>query len=342
MHTYMFYNDYSEGAHPDILRAITSTNDGQMEGYGEDSVTKEAIALIRKRVGNNEAKVSFVSGGTQANLVVLSSLLKPYESVIAPSSGHIHVHEAGAIESTGHKIEVIRTEDGKITPSMIQKVVSDAMPIHMTKPRAVFISDSTEVGTIYTKRELEMLSAYCRENDLYLYLDGARLGMALTARGNDLSLEDIARLVDVFYIGGTKNGGALGEAIVIPNKRLQDHFDYHLKLRGALLAKGRFIPSQFLMFFQGTLYMDLARHANTMAQKLTDGLRDLGCTFLSDSPTNQIFPILHNDKIARLRDRYGFYNWSMVDRELSGIRLVTSWATKEEAVDEFIRTVTSL
>ena len=342
MHKYQFYNDYSEGAHPEILKALEAYNDGQEVGYGEDHVSKEAASLIRETIGNSEAKISFVSGGTQANLVVLSSLLKPYESVIAPITGHIHVHEAGAIEATGHKIEAIPTPDGKLTPSMIQKVVADAMPVHMTKPKAVFISNSTEVGTVYTKRELEMISSYCHENDLYVYLDGARLGTALTSPTNDLQWQDIARLVDVFYIGGTKNGAMMGEAIVIPNRKLQEHFDFHLKLRGALLAKGRFIPAQFIALFKDTLYMDLARHANKMAQKLTNGLRDLGYTFLTDSPTNQIFPIFSHENISKLKDMYGFYVWSSVDTTTSSIRLVTSWATKEEAVDGCLTSVKSL
>ncbi len=342
MHTYLFYNDYSEGAHPDVLKALITYNDGQENGYGEDMVTRKAVALLRERIGINEAKIAFVSGGTQANLVVLASLLQPYESVIAPVSGHIHVHEAGAIEATGHKIETVPSTDGKLTPTLIEKVVSDAMPIHTTKPRAVFISHATEVGTIYTKRELTALSDTCRKLGLYLYLDGARLGTALVASETDMTLQDIARLVDVFYIGGTKNGAALGEAIIICNPKLQENFDYHLKQRGALLAKGRIIAAQFLAMFNGTLYMDMARHANAMAQKLSTGISAMGYMFLTDSPTNQIFPILPNTLIDKIKDKYGFYVWCPVNGDTSCIRLVTSWATKEEAVDEFLATLKNL
>lgn len=342
MHTYLFYNDYSEGMHPEVLTALGTYNGGQENGYGEDTVTQKAVTLLRQRIANTEAKIVFVSGGTQANLVVLASLLQPYESVIAPISGHIHVHEAGAIEATGHKIETVQTTDGKLTSAMIEKVVSEAMPIHTTKPRAVFISQATEVGTIYTKAELTALSATCRRLGLYLYLDGARLGTALAASESDMTLSDIARLVDVFYIGGTKNGAALGEAIIIPNKALQKDFDYHLKQRGALLAKGRIIAAQFLALFNDRLYMDLAKHANAMAQKLNKGIASMGYSFLTDSPTNQIFPIIPNTVIDKIKDRYGFYVWCPVATDTSCIRLVTSWATKEEAVDEFLATLKNL
>ena len=342
MHTYLFYNDYSEGMHPEVLKALGTYNNGQENGYGEDTITRKAVALLREHIGATQAKIAFVSGGTQANLVVLAALLQPYESVIAPISGHIHVHEAGAIEATGHKIETVPTIDGKLTPAMIEKVVANAMPVHTTKPRAVFISQATEVGTIYTKRELTELSATCRKLGLYLYLDGARLGTALAASGSDMTIRDIARLVDIFYIGGTKNGAALGEAIIICNPKIQENFDYHLKQRGALLAKGRIIAAQFLALFDGTLYMDLAGHANAMAQKLSKGIAAMGYTFLTDSPTNQIFPIFPNAVIEKIKDRYGFYVWSPVSGDTSCIRLVTSWATKEEAVDEFLATLKNL
>lgn len=336
---YLFYNDYSEGAHPALLEAIGKYNNGQEAGYGEDAVTKKAADSIRKALNMKNVEIAFVSGGTQANIVALSSLLLPYESIIAPVSGHINVHEAGAIEATGHKIEAVPSADGKLTVEAIQKVVTEAMPIHMTKPKVVFISNSTEVGTTYTKHELEALSVCCKENDLFLYMDGARLGAALTATGQDLTLSDIASLVDAFYIGGTKNGAAMGEAIVLCNDKIQKSFGYHLKQHGALLAKGRFIASQFIALFKNNLYTSLARHANDMAMRLDRGIRELGYHFLVDSPTNQLFPILPDSVIKKLQNDYGFYIWSQAGKGESAIRLVTSWATTESAVDEFITTL---
>lgn len=240
MNKYSFYNDYSEGAHQSILDALMETNYQQEIGYGEDSLSQQASDLIRNKIGNADADVHFVSGGTQANLIVLASLMKPYESVVAANSGHIFVHEAGAIEATGHKINTIETNNGKISPNQIKAVLNHHEDEHMVKPRVVFISNSTEVGTIYSKKELEAISDFCRQNGLYLYLDGARLGSALTSSRNDVSFSELSALVDIFYIGGTKNGALLGEAIVINNDQLKENFRYHLKQKGALLAKGGF------------------------------------------------------------------------------------------------------
>ena len=333
---YMFFNDYSEGMHPKILELMIATNLIQENGYGEDSISKQASQLIKDVTKSQNSDVHFVSGGTQANLIVLSSLLKPYESVISTSTGHINVHEAGAIEATGHRINAVDTKDGKLTVNDIKQVVESHTDEHMVKPRVVFVSNSTEVGTIYTKNELETISQYCHQNNLYLYLDGARIGSGITSKDSDLTLEDIARLVDVFYIGGTKNGALLGEAIVIPNRELQPNFRYNLKQHGALLAKGRALGVQFLALFTDGLFFELAKHANSMAEKLTNGIKELGYSFQTDSTTNQIFPILPNSVIEKLKADYGFYVWSKIGDNLSSIRLVTSWATKEEMVDEFI------
>jgi threonine aldolase len=341
-HKYSFFNDYSEGAHQSILLALQETNLQQETGYGEDSLSQQASDLIREKIGNPDADIHFVSGGTQANLIVLASLMKPYESVIAANTGHIFVHEAGAIEVTGHKINTIETDNGKITPDQIKAVLDQHEDEHMVKPKVVFISNSTEVGTIYSKEELQAISEFCRNNGLYLYLDGARLGSALTSSRSDLSLSDLSSLVDIFYIGGTKNGALLGEVIVINNDQLKENFRYHLKQRGALLAKGRVLGIQFLKLFESDLYFDLAMHANKMAAKLTQGIRDQGYDFLTDSPTNQIFPIFPNVVIDRLKEMYGFYIWSKVDENKSSIRLVTSWATKEEAVDGFLEDLKNL
>jgi threonine aldolase len=339
---YRFFNDYSEGAHPDILDLMAKTNLDQEDGYGNDLICQQAEALLKQKIENPGAAIHFVSGGTQANLIALGSMLKLYESVIAASSAHIHVHEAGAIEATGHKINVIPSTDGKLTADKIQDIVDQHTDEHMVKPRVVFISNSTEVGTAYTKSELENISQVCHENQLYLYLDGARLGSALTSKGSDLSLPELAGLVDAFYIGGTKNGALLGEAIVITAKALQQDFRYHLKQKGALLAKGRILGVQFLGLFKDGLYFELARYANAMAEKLSQGMRDQGIPFLNQSSTNQIFPILPNRLIDELQKIYGFYVWSKVGADHSAIRLVTSWATQEARVDEFIKDVAVL
>ena len=334
---YRFYNDYSEGAHPYILELMAKTNLDQEDGYGNDLICQQAGALLKQQIENPAAAIHFVSGGTQANLIALGSMLKPYESVIAASSAHIHVHEAGAIEATGHKINLAPSIDGKLTADQIQDIVDQHTDEHMVKPRVVFISNSTEVGTAYMKRELENISRVCHENQLYLYLDGARLGSALTSKGSDLSLPELAGLVDAFYIGGTKNGALLGEAIVITAKALQPDFRYHLKQKGALLAKGRILGVQFLGLFKDGLYFELARHANALAEKLSQGMKDQGFPFLTQSSTNQIFPILPNPLIAELQKIYGFYVWSKAGVDHSAIRLVTSWATQEARIDEFIK-----
>lgn len=336
MSKYSFFNDYSEGAHPSILTALQETNLIQETGYGEDHFSLQAADLIKLKVGNPKADVHFVSGGTQANLIVLASLLKPYESVIAAVTGHIAVHEAGAIEATGHKINVVETADGKIRPSQIQAVCDEHEDEHMVLPKVVFISNSTEVGTLYTKQELQDISAVCKQNNLYLYLDGARLGSALTSSINDLSLPELSALVDVFYIGGTKNGALLGEAIMINNDLLKVNFRRQLKQHGALLAKGRLLGIQFLNLLKDNLYYDLAKHANDMAGLLTVGIKNQGFSFLTDSTTNQIFPIFSNRLIDELKKDYGFYVWSKIDDTRSSIRLVTSWATKPEAVNLFL------
>ncbi|MCW5879258.1 MAG: aminotransferase class I/II-fold pyridoxal phosphate-dependent enzyme [Anaerolineales bacterium] len=333
---HMFFNDYSEGAHPRILQRLGATNLQQMTGYGEDEVSLEAQRLIQNAIGSPEAAVHFVSGGTQANLLCLASMLKPYESVIAPVTGHINVHEAGAVEATGHRIEAIPAPDGKLRPDGLEPLIERHADEHMTKPKVVFLSHSTEVGTIYSQEELEALSEFCQRHHLYLYLDGARLGSALTAPQADLTLAQIAKLTDMFYIGGTKNGALLGEAIVINNPALQSEFRRHIKQRGGLLAKGRAIGVQFLELFNDDLYFDLARHANRMAHQLAAGIQALGFGFLTPPASNQIFPILPDTLIKHLQVDYGFYIWEPQADGHSALRLVTSWATPEKAVDQFL------
>jgi len=333
---YSFKNDYSEGCHPSLLKALADANFDQQAGYGEDVYSEAARKLICEKIENHQVKISFVSGGTQANALVIASALRPYESVISAETGHINVHEAGAIEATGHKIESVPTLDGKLRPEDVHSVLQKFEDHHMTKPRLVYISNTTEVGSIYSKSELEQLYQYCQQHDLYVFMDGARLGSALCAKDNDVTLADIARWTDVFYIGGTKNGALAGEALVLKNESLQIDFDFHLKQRGALLSKGRFLGIQFQTLFENDLYFDLARHANAMAMKMALAFQEKGYTFLTEPVSNQLFPILPYQVIEKLSTSYGFYIWKKIDSEKSAIRLVTSWATPESVVDQFI------
>lgn len=333
---YSFKNDYSEGAHPRILEVLNETNLKQETGYGEDTYSLEAVEKIRKTLKSPNSDIHFISGGTQANIVALASMLKPYESVIAAQTAHINVHEAGGIEAAGHKINTIPTEDGKLRPEMMSDLVELHEDEHMVKPRVVFISNSTEIGTHYSKAELQALREFCTKYQLYLYIDGARIGSALTVENSDLTFPDITEFADMFYIGGTKNGALLGEAIVITNDELKPEFRRHIKQRGGLLAKGRVIGIQFRELFTDDLYLELAKHANTMAQKLSQGIREQGHDFMTDSHTNQIFPILPDRVIKALETDYGFYVWEKARDDTSAIRLVTSWATKEENVNKFL------
>ncbi|SHJ28773.1 L-threonine aldolase [Dethiosulfatibacter aminovorans DSM 17477] len=334
-----FRNDYSEGAHERILKTLAETNMMQQDGYGEDDYCMEASRLIKGKLGNDDVDIHYISGGTQANLIVISSILRPYESVIAANTGHINTHEAGAIEATGHRINAVDSADGKLTPDMVKLVLDEHTDEHMVKPGMVYISNSTEVGTVYKKDELAALYEYCRENGLYLFMDGARLGSALESRESDLEFSDMEKYTDVFYIGGTKNGALLGEAIVISNDDLKKCFRYSLKQKGALLAKGRIIGVQFLELFRDGLFEENASHANDMAFRISDAIADLGYGFIGTPSSNQIFPILPNELIEKLSEKYLFYVWSKEGEDSSSIRIVTSWATPVEAVEEFIEDI---
>ena len=338
-----FKNDYSEGCHPRILEALTKSNFDQQDGYGLDNFCKNAMRIILQKTHSPNSKVHFVSGGTQANLVIISAFLKPHESVVSAKTGHIFDNETGAIEATGHKINSVETSNGKLSPKRIQQVI-DAHPIkpHQVKQKLVYISNSTEIGTIYFKKELRELSKFCKLNSLYLFMDGARLGQALSAENNDLSLEDIAKYTDAFYLGGTKNGALIGEAIVINNTKLQEDFEYHLKQKGAMLSKGRLLGIQFQELFKDDLYFDLAQHANNQAMRIKQVLRETGCEWWAETSTNQIFPILENEKIERLLQQFDFYIWRKIDKNCSAIRIITSWATKEEHVNIFIEEIKKL
>ena len=333
-----FKNDYSELAHPRILQAMANSGLTQAEGYGNDRHCAAARESIKSRLGAyaNKVDIHFLCGGTQSNLTVISTALRPHEAALAAEAAHICVHETGAIEATGHKVVTVPARSGKPLPENLLQTLEAHHDEHMVKPRLIKISNSTEVGSIFTLRELEALSALCRENNLLLYVDGARLGAALAAEGNDVTLEDMCRLTDAFYIGGTKNGAMLGEAVVLRHDALKEDFRYHMKQKGGLLAKGRILGIQFEELFRDELFFDLARHANRMAQLMAAALRGAGHAFLTESPTNQIFPILPHGLIQKLEKNWDFYVWQKVDADHSVVRLVTSWATPEEAVQAFI------
>ena len=334
---YSFRNDYSEGAHPRILQVLSETNLVQTCGYGLDDYCTEAADVIRQNCGCPGADVHFVVGGTQANLLVIHALLRSFESVIGAETAHVNVHETGAIEATGHKVCVVASPDGKLNPAMVESVVNAHSSEHMVSPRLVYISDTTEIGTIYSKAELAALRRCCDKHGLLLYLDGARLGSALTATGNDLTLSDLAALCDVFTIGGTKNGALFGEALVLIRDDIKPNFRWYMKQRGAILAKGRLLGIQFLELLRDGLYFDLSRHANTQAARLRQGLLNKGYSFPVDSQSNQQFPILPNEVVSRLKaSGYEFEIDHAVDDSHTCIRLVTSWATPEMAVDSFL------
>ncbi|NDV96050.1 aminotransferase class I/II-fold pyridoxal phosphate-dependent enzyme [Dysgonomonas sp. 521] len=339
---YSFANDYSEGCHPSILKSLTEHNFIQQAGYGDDEHTQHAVQIIRQLTQNPDVGVHMISGGTLANLVVLSSILRPFESVVAACTGHIYVNEAGAIEATGHKVEAANTQNGKLSPKDIKPFLNKLRGHHVVRTRVVYISNSTELGTVYTKNELTELYSFCKENDLILFMDGARLPMALTAPSNDLTLADVAASTDVFYIGGTKCGALLGEAVVISNPDIDKDFKYHLKQRGALTAKGRTMGVQFEQLLQNNLIFDLAAHANKMAAKISEAFTSLGYSMLTGSDTNQIFPILPNKLIRVLQEQYAFLIWSIVDEDYSVARFITSWATPEDVVDRFIEDLSGL
>ena len=333
---YSFRNDYSEGAHPKVLEALTETNLTQTVGYGLDPFCEEAAITIRRLCNAPEADVHFLVGGTQVNLITIAAHLRPYEAAIAAHTGHINVHETGAIEAAGHKVCTAYSPDGKLTPELVESVLRAHSTEHMVSPRLVYISDTTEIGTVYTKAELTALRRCCDDYGLFLYLDGARLGSALTAEGNDLTLPDLAALTDAFTIGGTKNGALFGEALILAKPH--QHFRWYMKQRGGVLAKGRLLGIQFQALLSDGLYFDLARHANAMGIRLRDGMAALEIPFPVPSPSNQQFPVLPNGVIAALEAKgYQFETDHPVDEAHTCVRFVTSWATPESAVEELLR-----
>ncbi len=331
-----FMNDYQRGAHPIVLQALNDSNGTEHVGYGVDDRTAAAAQKIKAQIGRADVDVHFLIAGTQTNTAALTHFLRPYEAVIATHLGHISVHETGAIESMGHKIMEMPTEDGKLLPSQVEWAVKSQVDEHMVLPRVVYISNATETGTIYSKAELKALRAVCDQYDLYLYLDGARLGTALTSADNDLTLRDIADLCDAFYIGGTKNGILFGEALVICNDALKPYARHTIKQTGSMLAKGWLLGVQFETLFTDDLFFELGRHANAMASALKAGILDLGYELMCPTSTNIIFVILDND-IHRELSKLCYYEAEKPYGDHSvEARFVTSWSTKPEDVTKLL------
>lgn len=329
-------NDYSEGACREILDLMEKTNSMQHTGYGMDEVCEEARARIRTLAEAPQAAVHFLVGGTQTNRTVIAAALRPYEAVIAADTGHINVHETGAIENSGHKVIAVPNREGKLQPEEIEKAVLAHTDEHMVRPAMVYLSNATELGTIYRKEELQAISAVCRKYGLKLFMDGARLGSALTCKANDMTMKDLAGLCDVFYIGGTKNGALFGEAVVITDPKLDENFRYFIKQNGGMLAKGWLLGIQFAGLFRDDTFFRLARHANAKAEKIRQGLRRYNIPVLTESPTNQIFPILEDKKLKELEQEFAFTFWEKTDETHTAVRIVTSWATKEEDVEKLL------
>ncbi len=334
-----FINDYSEGAHPKILEALAKTNNEHLLGYGADEYTQSAKKKICAFLGKDIDDIYMISGGTQTNKVVIGTMLENYEGVIAAVTGHVSIHEAGAIEATGHKVLTLPSHDGKIDADELKDYLetfyNDGNHEHMVFPGMVYVSHPTEYGTLYSKAELTAISKVCHEYDLPLFLDGARLGYGLAAK-HDLEIEDIVNLTDVFYIGGTKVGALCGEAVVYTHHNAPKHFVTQIKQYGALLAKGRLMGVQFDTLFTDDLYLKISQNAVDTAMKLKAGLKEKGYHFYLDSPTNQQFIIMENEKLKALGEKVMYSFWEKYDDDHTVIRLATSWATKEEDVDALL------
>lgn len=333
-----FGNDYSEGAHEKVLGRLLETNMEQLPGYGTDDYCKSAKEKIKKACGCPEADVYFLVGGTQTNQIVISTMLKSYEGVIAADTGHVNGHEAGAIEWSGHKVLTLPQKEGKIEAPVLSDYLStfyeDENHEHMVFPGMVYISHPTEYGTLYTKDELSELSAVCSQYGIPLYMDGARLGYGLTSEGTDVTLKDVAEYCDVFYIGGTKVGALCGEAVVFPKGNMPPHFVTMVKQRGALLAKGRLLGIQFDALFTADLYFEISRNAIATADRLKQILKDKGYEFYIDSPTNQIFVVLDNEQMEKMKKEVVFGFWEKKDESHTVVRFATSWATRMEDVEK--------
>ena len=339
-----FESDYLEGALPEVMQALCDTNYAQTPGYGEDEYCREAADMIRAKCSAPDADVHFLVGGTQANMIVITAALRPHQAAIAAETGHIAVHETGSIEAAGHKVITLKSGDGKISAGQVRECVeahwNDATHEHMAQPSLVYISQPTENGTLYSLAELEELGAVCREKGLIFFVDGARLGTALVS--GDATLADLARLTDVFYIGGTKLGALFGEAVVITNKALARDFRYIIKQRGGMFAKGRLLGVQFGALMRDGLYERTAKREVELAMKLRAAFEAKGWPLYYDSPTNQQFPIVPDAALEKLAEKYSFSHWGKIDEGHTAVRFCTSWATRPEDVDALISDIEAL
>lgn len=339
---YAFFDDYSEGCHPDILAALSSANMSQQLAYGADTFSEQATQLIRADCEAAAASVHLVPTGTVANTICIAGALRPHEAVVAAATGHIVSREAGAIEATGHKIILVPSADGKLTPAGIQTALdANSHFPHMAKPRMVYLSQATELGTVYRREELEAIASLCRANHLYLLLDGARLGVALSANNADLNIAQIAQMTDLFWIGGTKAGALFGEAIVVTNPALADDVSFQVKQRGAMLAKGRALGAQFSTLFRDGLFYELATHANNMAGRIAAGVSQAGFELAAPTDSNQVFPVLPDALLDSLRQQFDFHTWQQREDEHTVVRLVTSWATDADQVERLVAALTA-
>jgi len=341
-----FECDYHEGAHPEILKRLTETNMEQTMGYGVDAHCENARRLIRTACGREDADVHFLVGGTQTNTTVIAACLKPYQGVLSAVSGHVNVHETGAIEATGHKVLALESSDGKITAQQIKQYAdahyADEAVEHTVQPGMVYISFPTENGTIYTKQELSEIYAVCKEYGMPLFIDGARMGYGIAASNGNITLSDIASLCDIFYIGGTKVGALFGEAVVITNPLLKKDFRYMIKQRGGMLAKGRLLGIQFEALFENGLYFDVSKHAVELALKIRNEMKAMGYEFLFESDSNQQYPIFDDGVLAEISKKYTFCFWQKVSENKTAMRICTSWATKPENVEKLLDDIRAL
>lgn len=339
----LFYSDYLEGCHPEILQSLQDTNYCQTPGYGVDDYCEEARNIIREICKTPDVDVHFLVGGTQTNATVISSVLRPYQGVLCADTGHINAHETGAIEHSGHKVLPLLSVDGKVAAPAVDAALeshySDESQEHIVQPAMLYISQPTEPGTIYSLGEMQALKDVCAKWNIPLFVDGARLGYGLTSDACDMTIADLAHIADVFYIGGTKQGALFGEAVVITNDSLKKDFRYNIKQGGGMLAKGRLLGLQFSTLLRHGLYFDIARNANVQARRIREAFEAIGCKFLVDSPTNQQFPILTRELADRLAPQFGFELWRHIDENHIAVRFCTSWATTPSQVDALVEAV---
>lgn len=330
---YSFTNDYNETAHPKLLAALLDASQQKNGGYGLDNYCQLAASQIKKMLKSPDSAVHFLPGGTITNLTFIAHTLRPYQAVIAAETGHVAVHETGAIEGTGHKVITVKCSEGKLTPELIKPVLTEHSDEHMVQPKLVYISNTTELGTIYSKRELQQLAKFCRANNLYLYLDGARLAMALSAADNDITFADLAKYTDAFYIGGTKVGAFAGEALIINNPLLNEDFRFTMKQKGAMMAKSWILGVQFLTLMQDNLYVELGNHSNQMASQVKKIFAECGFSFAEKPQTNQLFINVPDAIANKITKQYEVYSFGKPDDKHTCLRFCTSWSTTQADID---------